>query len=233
MNLKEFYLKTRKPHDDYVSIVGRAVLTKPIAFLVTKYTSITPNQITVLSILPGTASLIFLALGGEYTIIGAVLFFVYGVLDGVDGIVARAKERYSKLGQWLDGLAGFVLLPFTFLAVAIGLKDYLSLFMGSIASLCFPLQFLLIYYFKSEIMESNERLRISASGKFEFLKYIYSVALYYYVLLFGALFHKMFYVLLFYAVFGTMFWIGVIIIQYRILKGKVAKKESIIKEEAT
>ncbi|GEM_PF-3589829 len=218
MKLKEFYAKTKKQNDDYVSRVARAVMTKPLAFLVVKYTSITPNQITVLSIFPGVASLVFLALGGKYTLLGAFLFFLYGVLDGVDGIVARATERYSKQGQWLDGIIGFVLVPLTFLATGIGLGGYNSLLIGAIASLCFPIQFVLIHYFKSEIVQRTESLQISASGKLEFVKYIYGVALYYYLLLFGALFHKMIYVLLFFAVFGTMFWMGTIVVQYLILR---------------
>ncbi len=218
MELKEFYTKTRKQNDDYVSRAARAVITKPMAFLVVKYTPITPNQITVLSIIPGVSSLIFLALGGKYTLVGAILFFVYGLLDGVDGLVARARGLYSKQGQWLDGIIGFVLVPLTFLATAIGLGDYYSLLVGSIASLCFPIQFVLIHYFKSEIVQCNESLQISASGKFEFLKYIYGVALYYYLLLFGALFDAMIYVLLFFAVFGTMFWMGTIMLQYIILR---------------
>jgi len=223
VNIKEFYAKTQKENDDYISRVARAVITKPMAFLVVKYTSITPNQITVMSIFPGVMSLVFLALGGEYTILGAILFFIYGLLDGVDGIVARATERYSKEGQWLDGIIGFVLVPLTFIATAIGLGDYYSLLIGSIASLCFPIQFVLVHYFKSEIVGRKDSLQISSSGKFEFLKYIYGIALYYYLLLFGAVFHKMIYVLLFFAIFGSMFWMGTIVLQYLILRREKKK----------
>lgn len=223
--LKQFYAKSKKPHDDYVSKIVRAILTKPLAFLFVKYTKITPNQVTVMSIIPGILGIIFLSLGRENAIIGAILVFLYGLLDGVDGIMSRATGLHSKMGQWLDGAAGYVLIPFVILSAAIGLRSYSALLIGSIAALCFPLQFVLIHYFKSEIVESNERIKISSSGKFEFLKYIYGVALFYYLLLFGAFFDKMIYVLWFLAVFGNLFWMGTLVLQYLILR-----KDTIIKK---
>lgn len=226
MEFKEFCAKVRKTHDDYVSRVTRWIFIYPLAFFLTRYTKITPNQITILSILPGILSLIFLTLGNQYTnIIGAFMVLLYAILDGLDGIVSRATGQYSKLGQWLDGVIGYVLTPLMFISTAVGVGSYQALLVGSIASLCFPIQFTLIHYFKSEIVESKERISISSSKKFDFLKYLYGIAPFYYMLILGAFLNKTLYVLYFWAVFGNLFWMIMLIFQYRILtKGKVLDK---------
>ncbi|MDP3698701.1 MAG: CDP-alcohol phosphatidyltransferase family protein [Nanoarchaeota archaeon] len=218
----EFCAKVRKQHDDYTSRVARVLFVYPIAFFLVKYTKLTPTKITVFSIISGMLSLAFLSLGGEYTVTGALLVLLYGILDGIDGVIARATGLHSKFGQWLDGVAGYVLLPLMMLSAAIGLGNYQALIIGSIASLCFPLQFSLIHYFKSEIVESNERITLSSSGKFEFLKYVYGIAPFYFLLLLGALFDKIIYVLLLFAVFGNMFWMAVLFLQYKILRKDAA-----------
>lgn len=216
--ITEFYRKTRKPHDEYTAIVIRAIFVKPASYLIAKYTNITPTQITVFNIIPGILSLFFLYLGGKNTLIGALLAFVFALLDGMDGIIARAKGLHSKFGQWLDGVTGYVLYPLMMLSAAIGLHDYWSLVIGCIASLCFPLQFCLVHYYKSEIKESNERIEISSSGRFEFIKYIYGSATFFPLLLLAALFGKVIYVLLFFAIFGNLFWMIVILMQFRDLR---------------
>ena len=69
-------------------------------------TPITPNQITLASILVG-----FLAAGcwwhgtREAMVWGGVLLWTSAILDGADGILARAKQMFSELGRALDGTA--------------------------------------------------------------------------------------------------------------------------------
>ena len=64
---------------------------------------ITPNQWTLISVL--------VAMAAAYTIaaknipLGLLLFALAGLLDFVDGAVARARNQVSKLGGFIDGVS--------------------------------------------------------------------------------------------------------------------------------
>jgi phosphatidylglycerophosphate synthase len=61
-----------------------------------------PNTWTVLALLPAFLGFISL-LYGEL-IIGALLFIVSGLVDAIDGAVARVTGAVSNLGAFLDGI---------------------------------------------------------------------------------------------------------------------------------
>lgn len=66
-------------------------------------TPITPNFITVLSMMFGvSAAVLFFR---EKPLLGAMFVFMSGFFDLLDGIVAREKERASKFGAVFDWLA--------------------------------------------------------------------------------------------------------------------------------
>lgn len=77
------------------------------AFVALVYrTPITPNQVTVLSILVGVAAAACWWQGGPSDMVwGGVLLWASAILDGADGILARAKQQFSALGRALDGCA--------------------------------------------------------------------------------------------------------------------------------
>ena len=82
-------------------------------------TSVTPNQITLISFLVGLISGVFFWKGG-YTsgIIGALVFQISAVLDCCDGEVARLKAMQSRMGQWLDIGCDNIVHVVLFLAMA-------------------------------------------------------------------------------------------------------------------
>ncbi len=66
-------------------------------------TRITPNEITVISILIGLLGAYFISLGqGFWQITGAILFLVHSIVDGCDGEIARIKFKESRFGGILD-----------------------------------------------------------------------------------------------------------------------------------
>jgi len=66
-------------------------------------TSITPNQVTVASLLTGLlAAWLLGSTGYLVSLLGLCLFQASMVLDHADGEIARMKFQFSPLGKWLD-----------------------------------------------------------------------------------------------------------------------------------
>jgi phosphatidylglycerophosphate synthase len=66
-------------------------------------TSITPNQITLISVAIGLVGALLIAMGGRWwQTAGALLFLGHSILDGCDGEIARIKFMESRLGGILD-----------------------------------------------------------------------------------------------------------------------------------
>lgn len=102
-------------NDYFAFYIGRPItywLTVP--FL---YTSLTPNSITVISIIPLIIGLVwsYFSTSTLMFVITWCWFFLWALLDGVDGNVARYRKQFSKLGSVYDALGGYiamVLAPF-------------------------------------------------------------------------------------------------------------------------
>ncbi len=93
-----------KPTDGWVS----RHLNRPVSISISRvlaHTSITPNQFTLLTGLLGILTAWLLAKGPYWGfMLGAFLFHLTSILDGVDGELARLKFKASPFGQWLDTL---------------------------------------------------------------------------------------------------------------------------------
>jgi phosphatidylglycerophosphate synthase len=78
------------------------VLSRPLTSLLLK-TPLTPNQITLVSLAFGLLCGALMSLGGYWTsLAGAACYQAAIVLDNCDGEVARAKNKSSVFGGWLD-----------------------------------------------------------------------------------------------------------------------------------
>jgi len=84
-------------------------LHRPLAygFVAAVYrTSLTPNQVTLLALFTGIAAAVCFVLGSPALMLwGGALLWTSAILDGADGILARAKNSFSELGRALDGTA--------------------------------------------------------------------------------------------------------------------------------
>ena len=91
--------------DGLVDKVFNRPAGRPLSKLLV-HTPVTPNAVSLASILIGVASALFLA-SGEYAVAlaGALLFQLSAIVDCVDGDIARVVFKESPLGKWLD-LAG-------------------------------------------------------------------------------------------------------------------------------
>ncbi len=82
-------------------------------------TSITPNQITLISVLIGLLGGFFMGVSrGLWQILGSLLFLTHSIMDGCDGEIARIKFSESRLGGLLDFWGDNVVHSAVFIAIA-------------------------------------------------------------------------------------------------------------------
>src|SRR5262245_59422827 len=103
----ETVLKSRAVEDPVNLWVHRPLAYAFVALVFR--TSITPNQITLLALLVGFAASACWFIGTpDMMFWGGALLWSSAILDGADGILARAKQLFSDLGRALDGAADMI-----------------------------------------------------------------------------------------------------------------------------
>jgi 1L-myo-inositol 1-phosphate cytidylyltransferase / CDP-L-myo-inositol myo-inositolphosphotransferase len=95
---------TGKARDGSVSrLLNRPLSARVLTPLLLRlYPNVTPNQVSVLSLLVAAASAAAFAWGDP--VVGAVALHLASVLDGSDGEVARLKQLESPFGQFFDSV---------------------------------------------------------------------------------------------------------------------------------
>jgi phosphatidylglycerophosphate synthase len=92
-----------KPSDGIYSRFNR-LLCRPAVRLLS-HTSVTPNWVTLVGLVVGIAAALMYARGFYAAYVaGALLFFLSGLFDEADGMLARIKFRESVFGTWFEGL---------------------------------------------------------------------------------------------------------------------------------
>jgi hypothetical protein len=82
---------------------------------------LTPNQITMLSLLVGVLAAAAFALGHRWSLVaGAVLLQVAFMFDCVDGQLARYTRNFSRFGAWLDSILDRIKEYAVYAGLAIG-----------------------------------------------------------------------------------------------------------------
>ena len=85
--------------DGFVDKVFNRPCGRPLSKLLI-HTPVSPNMVSVASILTGVVSAIFFASGQFITgIVGALLFQLSAIVDCVDGDIARVLFKESRLGK--------------------------------------------------------------------------------------------------------------------------------------
>ena len=128
------------------------------AFVALVYrTPMTPNQVTVLSIVVGFAAAACWWQGSPSAMLwGGILLWASAILDGADGILARAKQQFSPVGRALDGSADLIVA--LVVAIAAGhhlwVKHHSLLLVGLIAPIVVTtsLQVHLYDYYKESFL---------------------------------------------------------------------------------
>jgi phosphatidylglycerophosphate synthase len=97
---------------------------RPLSYILTVpflYTNLSPNSISLISIIPVFLGFVLMAVGtSKVTLsLGWLCFVLWNLLDGVDGNVARYKKISSKLGSVYDAMSGYFAMVLTFFACGV------------------------------------------------------------------------------------------------------------------
>ena len=174
-------------------------------------TKLTPNHITVLSfVFCIFAALAYSAGSYAFNILGAFLFFMFFVLDHVDGDLARYSGKTSLYGEALDSIVGKIGFCSIYFGICIGLaKEYDPGFIWFIAFIlitAFLGQQILSFKEKILIIKNNVNISVKESSsatwreqikKISFLRMLIREAadLYVvtcYLIIFGSLFNRLY-----------------------------------------
>lgn len=83
---------------------------------------VTPNQVTLLSLLIGLVACWFFWHGGYwYAVLGVLIFHASVIVDLSDGEVARLKFMQSSTGAWLDSICDSIIYSGVLLSIAVAL----------------------------------------------------------------------------------------------------------------
>ncbi|HTU48439.1 MAG TPA: CDP-alcohol phosphatidyltransferase family protein [Bryobacteraceae bacterium] len=86
------------------------------------HTRVTPNEVSFAGLLVAILSCWAFAQGTYWWyVLGALLFFMAGLFDEMDGMVARIKFADSPFGTWLEGFIDGVSYLLLFTGIAVGL----------------------------------------------------------------------------------------------------------------
>lgn len=107
--------KRKLAKNDYFAFyIGR-----PLSYILTipfLYTNISPNTVSLFSIIPIIIGFVLMCIGNTkiVLIVGWLMFFVWNLLDGVDGNIARYKKQFSKMGSVYDAMSGYIAMVLSF-----------------------------------------------------------------------------------------------------------------------
>jgi len=97
-------------------------LCRPFVRLLS-HTRVTPNAVTFGGVAVSILSAIAFAHGTyPWSVLGAILFYVAGLFDEMDGMLARIKFAESPSGTWLEGMADGLSYLLLFAGITIGLS---------------------------------------------------------------------------------------------------------------
>jgi len=109
------------------------------------HTPVTPNAITFGGVVVSIFSAIAFAHGTYlWSVRGAILFYIAGLFDEMDGMLARIKFAESPSGTWLEGIADGLSYLLLFAGITIGLSRHygriavwmgIALLIGSVLAL--------------------------------------------------------------------------------------------------
>lgn len=201
---KESYQRVISHSDS--PIIDRYIIRKIsgfITWLLVK-TPVTPNQVTIISLILGIASAAFFSHGAHtYTIIAGLFYFISTVFDQCDGEVARYKQMTSDFGKTFDIIVDSIVNATITIGITIAIYKTngsgLSIIAGLLAMTGIVISLLLTTYFSHE---NNNN-----TGTKEMLDRLNNKDFFYIIMLASVIFNQMIWFLLIMAIGTNIYWI--------------------------
>jgi len=112
--------RSGKPLDGIYSTFNRWLCRRVVRLL--SHTSVTPNAVTLAGLAVAILSCLEFVRGFYAAYVcGALLFFLSGLCDEIDGMLARIKFRESAFGTWFEGFVDNATYLLVFVGITIGL----------------------------------------------------------------------------------------------------------------
>ncbi len=187
-------------------IIDRYIIRKISGFITGLLikTPVTPNQVTIISLILGIVSAAFFSHGAHTcTIIAGVFYFISTVFDQCDGEVARFKHMESDFGKAFDIIVDSIVNAVITIAITIAIYKTsgsgLTIIAGLFAMTGIVISLLLTTYF------SNESKR--DTGTKEMLDKLNNKDFFYIIMLASVIFNQMIWFLMIMAVGTNIYWI--------------------------
>ena len=144
-------------------IIDRYIIRK-ISGLITGLivkTPVTPNQVTIVSLVIGIVAAVFFSHGAYIcTIVAGVLYFVSTVFDQCDGEVARFKHMESDFGRSFDIIVDSIVNAAIVIGITIAIYKTngsgLTIVVGLLAMMGIVISLLLTTYFSSKSKKDSK-----------------------------------------------------------------------------
>jgi 1L-myo-inositol 1-phosphate cytidylyltransferase / CDP-L-myo-inositol myo-inositolphosphotransferase len=167
-------------------------------------TTVTPNQVTVISLILGIISGAFFSLGEyTYTITAGLLYFLSTVFDQCDGEVARLKHMETEFGWKLDIIVDAIVNAVIVIGITIAaymkMGSVLVIIAGFFAMTGISISLLLTTYFSHDSKKDT--------GTKEMLDKLNNKDFFYIIMLLSVIFNQMIWFLLIMAVGTNIYWI--------------------------
>ncbi len=116
---RELVRKSGKVTDGIFSTFNRRLCRPAVRWL--SHTPVTPNMVSFAGLgIALLAGLCFIKGMWLWNVLGALLFFVSGLFDEIDGMLARVTFRESPFGCWLETMADYSSYLLIFAGMTIG-----------------------------------------------------------------------------------------------------------------
>ncbi len=187
-------------------IIDRYIIRKISGFitgLIVK-TPVTPNQVTIISLIIGIVAAAFFSHGAHTsTIIAGILYFVSTIFDQCDGEVARFKHMESDFGRAFDIIVDSIVNAAIVIGITISIYKAngsgLTIAAGLLAMMGIVISLLLTTYFSSKDKKDT--------GTKEMLDRLNNKDFFYIIMLASVIFNQMIWFLLIMAVGTNIYWI--------------------------
>lgn len=126
MNFKEVYeiAVPKKKREMEKWNLFAANIGRPLSVMMTVplvNSRIKPITVTFWSVVAALIGALFLTFGNAvcWSVVGLLFFFLWNLLDGVDGNLARCQNACSKRGELWDAFGGYAALVLTYISVSV------------------------------------------------------------------------------------------------------------------